>query len=42
MKGDVLLRREISVKVICEKFKFSNSGVCNNFRDNVTMDGHSY
>ena len=33
VKGGVLLRREISLKVICEKVKFSNCDFCNNFRD---------
>ena len=32
-KGNVLLRREICLKVICEKVKFSNCEFCNNFRD---------
>ena len=31
--GDVLLRHEISLKVICEKVKFSDCEFCNNFRD---------
>ena len=30
-KVDVLLRREIYQKVICEKVKFSNCVFCNNF-----------
>ena len=33
-KGAVLLRREISLKVICEKVKYSNYEFCNNFCDN--------
>ena len=32
-KGYVLLRREISLKVICEKVKFSNCDFYNNFCD---------
>ena len=30
-KGDVLLMPEISLKVICEKVKFSNCDYCNTF-----------
>ena len=30
---DILLRREISLKVICEKVKFSNCDFYNNFCD---------
>ena len=33
MKGVVLLRREISLKGICEKVKFSKCDFCNNCRD---------
>ena len=32
--GDVLLRREIALKVIREKVKFSNCDFYNNFREN--------
>ena len=32
-KGYVLLRREISLKVICEKVKFSNCDFYNNICD---------
>ena len=32
-EGVVLLRCEISLKVICEKVKFSNCDFCNKFRD---------
>ena len=32
-KENVLLSREISLKVICEKVKFSNCDFCNNCRD---------
>ena len=35
--GDVLLRHEISLKVICEKVKFSNCEFCNNFRDKLMV-----
>ena len=33
-KGDVLLSREISLKVIYEKVKFSNCECFNNFHEN--------
>ena len=33
IKGVVLLRWEISLKVIFEKFKFAICGFCNNFSD---------
>ena len=33
IKGVVLLRCEISLKVICENVKFSNCDFCNNWRD---------
>ena len=33
LKGVVLLRREIFLKVTCEKVRFSNCDFCNNFRD---------
>ena len=33
-KGDAVLRREISLKVICEKAKFSKTEFCNILRDN--------
>ena len=32
-KESVLLRREISLKVFCEKVNFSNCDLCNAFRD---------
>ena len=31
-KGSVLVRREISLKVICEKVIFSKCDFCNSFR----------
>ena len=37
-EGVALLRREISLKVICEKVKYSNSAFYNN---NMTMNGHT-
>ena len=39
-KGVVLLRREISLKAICEKVKFSRCDFWNSFF--VTMNGHKY
>ena len=36
-EGIVLLRREISIKVICEKVQFSN---CDFYNHVVTMNGH--
>ena len=33
LKAIYMLRRELSLKVICEKVKFSICEFCNNFRD---------
>ena len=32
-KEDIIFSREISLKVICEKVKFTNCDFCNNFLD---------
>ena len=41
-KVDVLLRREIYQKVICEKVKFSNCDFCNNFYNYEYIENYLY